>query len=512
MNITTNELKNLKPIVISIIGPTNEGKTSILRTLTGDSYFGNVNAYTGTTEKPEIQKVFYKGCELLQLIDTPGFQISSRILELLDQDETVRENNGRFTLKDILRVIPGCDENFRHDYRAWKELERCSVGILVINVKESPHQSLFEDSLKLLEASGKPIIALFNNIASDKTALQNDSVPDMLREWRSVLVQHRFYSCQVYDAHLRSLENEIRLFEKTLTFLDDPIQDGVLRLEMENRRNLERQRLDQSRRIIAELMLDVVCYLAVKNDVDLSNRTACVEELQEEFKQTVINREHRAHMDLLDVWGFRSGILNRKMMDLDREERENDELFGKNVGKHLKIGSGIGVGAGMVLGGIIEAGTLGMSMGGGIALGALIGGMFGGGTAGFFNHKYDRKNKKICMQLPEANWEILLVRAVELVKKLETRGMAVEDGTQLLISDKPAKIDVKDIMKELARVSGNTSLSLMLPDKAENTQRFSGLGIKRLLNNHDKQRRQEEVIRLATLLEKNISNDYISFQ
>ena len=74
MQVTNEELRALKPLVVAVVGPTNEGKTSILRTLTSDPNFGLVNAYNGTTVRAEIQKIFYKGVvEILQLVDTPGY-------------------------------------------------------------------------------------------------------------------------------------------------------------------------------------------------------------------------------------------------------------------------------------------------------------------------------------------------------------------------------------------------------------------------------------------------------
>ena len=82
MCLTSEQLSELKPLVVAVVGPTNEGKTSLLRTLTNDPDFGHVNAFTGTTVRAEIQKVFYRGiAEILQLIDTPGFQTSSEIME-----------------------------------------------------------------------------------------------------------------------------------------------------------------------------------------------------------------------------------------------------------------------------------------------------------------------------------------------------------------------------------------------------------------------------------------------
>ena len=152
MQVTNEELRALKPLVVAVVGPTNEGKTSILRTLTSDPNFGLVNAYNGTTVRAEIQKIFYKGVvEILQLVDTPGFQTSGEIYELLMEDEAVQERLGAFDLDDLFRVVPQQDDDFRHDLRAWREVARCDAVIFVVNVVENPKQSLLKYTLALLK-------------------------------------------------------------------------------------------------------------------------------------------------------------------------------------------------------------------------------------------------------------------------------------------------------------------------------------------------------------------------
>ena len=105
--LTQDELNRVTPLVVAIVGPTNEGKTSILRTLTNDPEFGCVNAYTGTTIRAEMQRVFCRGAaEILLLIDTPGFQTSSEILENVTENSLAQDQDGEYTLSDILAAIP----------------------------------------------------------------------------------------------------------------------------------------------------------------------------------------------------------------------------------------------------------------------------------------------------------------------------------------------------------------------------------------------------------------------
>ncbi|MBO7723040.1 MAG: GTPase domain-containing protein [Thermoguttaceae bacterium] len=113
--LSEEELSRLEPVIISVVGPTNEGTTSVLRTLTGDPQFGEINSLTGTTGHAEYKKIFYHDkAEVLRLIDTPGFQMSSAIVDQL------QEREGATGIEAILEAIPESDENYRHDLRAWK--------------------------------------------------------------------------------------------------------------------------------------------------------------------------------------------------------------------------------------------------------------------------------------------------------------------------------------------------------------------------------------------------------
>lgn len=353
MNVTSEELRALKPIVVATIGPTNEGKTSLLRTLTGDPNFGLVNAFNGTTVRAEIQKVFFRGiAEILQLVDTPGFQTSGEILEALAEDPEVEANDGAFGLDDVLRVVPKNDDDYRHDLRAWNEVARCDVVIFVANVVEDPNQSLIKHTLGILKNVGKPVVVAYNNLGdadenwesrgigkdgenggsrgsgkdgenggsqgsgkdggaegSGKMGGIGATFNDFRADWDAVLQKNGFYLIQTYDAHRRSFRDEIALFEKIAALVRDPLRRRVLQLEMEDRRIRELRRLENSRKIVAELLLDVAAYREIETNVAREDWRARLERLEDALKQNVMRREHQAHLELLETWesGLRCG-------------------------------------------------------------------------------------------------------------------------------------------------------------------------------------------------------------
>lgn len=464
MNVTSEELRALKPIVVATIGPTNEGKTSLLRTLTGDPNFGLVNAFNGTTVRAEIQKVFYRGiAEILQLVDTPGFQTSGEILETLAEDAEVEARGGAFGLDDVLRVIPRNDDDYRHDLRAWNEVARCDVVIFVANVVEDPNQSLIKHTLSILKNVGKPVVVAYNNLGAESENEETGvaTFDDFRADWDAILQKNGFYLIQTYDAHRRSFRDEIALFEKIAALVRDPLRRRVLQLEMEDRRARESRRLDNSRKIVAELLLDVAAYREIETNVAREDWRARLERLEDALKQNVMRREHQAHLELLETWGFRLGVLDREALVVDDVANETDQVFGAEAQRHFKVGGGVGAAVGAAVGAVVDVGTAGLSLGGGAALGAFLGGVLGGGGAAFYNRRYDAKGKKLTVRPDKDVAVVLTSRAVDLIQKLQTRGKAIEDSAQTLVSARPKRVDVPGLTAELAALAERDEYSKM---------------------------------------------------
>ena len=445
-----DELARVRPVVISVIGPTNEGKTSVLRTLTGDAKFGEVNALTGTTVRAEIQKVFYKGkTEILRLIDTPGFQMSGAILDRLEGGKT-QESGGKndFSLEAILAAIPSENVNFRHDQRAWNEVAECDIVIFVVNVAESPNAALLRDTLDLLAHVRKPIIALFNNVAVREGGAATSSVgaassaaseaPSAAErfddEWTEALRRRGIHLHQIYDAHRRRFSDEYELFEKIAVFLNDPLRQKAIRAERAERFRRETLRLDRSRQVIAEMAYDVALCRRSETNVPPAEKKEHEERLSAAMRDFVAEREHAAHRELLAIWDFNLGVLDRKAMSVTGDVAENDHIFGKKWTKHsgfgAKIGAAIGGGTGLLL----DVALAGLSLGTGTIFGAGLGAALGGGVGGYYNFAYDQKEKKITLKPKKEMFRPLLARSIELVRRLAGRGKAMEDNYQVFLT------------------------------------------------------------------------------
>ena len=70
---------------LAVVGHTNTGKTSLLRTLTRDVDFGDVSARPATTRHVEGTSILLDGRKVMELYDTPGLEDSIGLLDHLDK-------------------------------------------------------------------------------------------------------------------------------------------------------------------------------------------------------------------------------------------------------------------------------------------------------------------------------------------------------------------------------------------------------------------------------------------
>ena len=69
---------------VAVVGHTNTGKTSLLRTLARDVGFGEVSDSAGTTRHVEGLRLMADGVPAVELFDTPGMEDAIALLEFID--------------------------------------------------------------------------------------------------------------------------------------------------------------------------------------------------------------------------------------------------------------------------------------------------------------------------------------------------------------------------------------------------------------------------------------------
>src|SRR5690606_4850223 len=119
------------PVIIGVVGHTNTGKTSLVRTLLRLSQFGQIADRAGTTRHVEAAQLMVQGKSVIELRDTPGLEDSIALGELL-QEIIDQGNPGRKALQYLIEHHHAHSE-FEQEIKVLKQALACDVLFYVID-------------------------------------------------------------------------------------------------------------------------------------------------------------------------------------------------------------------------------------------------------------------------------------------------------------------------------------------------------------------------------------------
>ena len=147
-----------EPLVIAVVGHTNAGKTSLLRTLTRQVDFGEVSERPGTTRHAEALALRLQGQVAARFIDTPGLEDSVALLDFLGRQpgETRTERVRAFLAGPEARAA------FEQEAKVLRALlEQADCAMLVIDTRQ-PVLPKYRAEIEILVACAKPIMPVLN--------------------------------------------------------------------------------------------------------------------------------------------------------------------------------------------------------------------------------------------------------------------------------------------------------------------------------------------------------------
>jgi hypothetical protein len=355
---------DLPVLKIAVVGHTNTGKTSLVRTLTHDRQFGEVRDRGGTTRQITSVVLEVDGQALIELNDTPGLENAPELIEWLD-DLPGERHDGPERIERLLRDGQA-RRRFDQECRVLELMGQVDVGLYVIDARE-PVLEKYLDELAVLGRCARPLVMVLNFTAAD------DSRED---EWRQALARLSLHSVLAFDAVIRDPATEYRLFEKLKGLLD--AFAPTLKAWMAEREREDHRRQRAALAAIADLLIDVA---ACRRHYSLDNQQERQARL-EEIRQVVRRREQVCVEILLDLYRF--GREDYQDQDLPLTDgRWPDDLFDPQTLAHFGIHAGTFVGAGAGAGLIFDISTAGLSLGAGTLVGTLAGAGAGlAGTAG----------------------------------------------------------------------------------------------------------------------------------
>jgi GTPase SAR1 family protein len=394
---------------LAVVGHTNTGKTSLLRTLLHDADFGEVANAPATTR--HVEGAMLRIDELkLQWYDTPGIEDSISLLDYLEQlqQQEGRRLDGPAIIERFLDS-PESQGRFEQEARVLRQLLLCDAGLYVVDVRE-PVRSKHRDELAILARCGRPIIPVLNFLHS----------PDNFSEqWKEVLSRLGLHLIIEFDTVAPAIDGEQQLYQKLALVLDE--HRDVLRDLAEGANKRRQRRRLQGQELLAELLIDVSAFRR-QSDEDESER------VWQDMQDAVRQRENKFIRDLLALYRFHETDYEEDLLPISGERWESD-LFSSEALMDMGIRVGKGFAAGAMAGATVDIITGGLSLGTGTLVGGLVGGLWQGAEK-VGNRLLGMIQGYRELTVDDAVLRLLAVRGLSLLDALDRRGHAAQDRIQ----------------------------------------------------------------------------------
>ncbi|MGB6213755.1 GTPase/DUF3482 domain-containing protein [Pseudomonas mandelii] len=400
------------PLKLAVVGHTNVGKTSLLRTLTRDVGFGDVSHRPSTTRHVEGARLSVDGEPLLDLYDTPGLEDAIALLDYLERLERPGERlDGPARLA---RFLDGSEarQRFEQEAKVLRQLLASDAGLYVIDARE-PVLAKYRDELEVLASCGKPLLPVLNFVSS-----ANHREPD----WREALARLGLHALVRFDSVAPPEDGERRLYESLALLLENSREQLERLIADQQAQRLARQQ--SAARLIAELLIDcAACRRSVVSDAEQEQQAIS------ELRKAVRQREQRCVEGLLKLYAFRPQDAAPSELPL-LDGRWGDDLFNPETLKQLGVRVGGGIAAGAAAGAGVDLLVGGLTLGAAALAGAIAGGALQ--TARSYGSRLMGKIRgQRELTVDDSVLRLLALRQRQLLHALNARGHAAMDSIQV---------------------------------------------------------------------------------
>lgn len=423
-NMTKKTIASGEALKLAVVGHTNTGKTSILRTLLRDVYFGEVKNEAATTRHVEQARLTdsQTGEVLVALYDTPGLEDASGLMDWLE-DNTASRRDGierlqQFLAADIAQSIDSSRVSDSYDYsqeaKVIRKLLASDMAIYVVDARE-PVLGKYKDELAILSWAAIPVMPVFNFTDS-----QNANIDD----WQTMLARRNLHISTRFDSVAFEFEDEMRLWQNLATMLT---HSEMLEKLMARRTEDWAQLYDEANIIIADFLINVAAFVREISEDD--DPMPVLEQMQEAVRQSERAMQH----NLLNLYKFYDNAVAATPLELQAYQQDP---FDPELLKSYGIRTTSGAAAGALLGLGIDAAALGTTLGLGAAIGGIAGGLLSNTSS-----IADRITGVKRLYIDPATLTLLATRAIDLLTALRHRGHAATDATQLLYKGEKNSLD-----------------------------------------------------------------------
>ncbi|WP_296239937.1 MULTISPECIES: DUF3482 domain-containing protein [unclassified Psychrobacter] len=421
-SMTRKTIASGEALKLAVVGHTNTGKTSILRTLLRDVYFGEVKNEAATTRHVEQAKLTdsQTGEVLVVLYDTPGLEDASGLMDWLE-DNTASRRDGIERLQQFLAadIAQGgealnSNEDYSQEAKVIRQLLASDMAIYVVDARE-PVLGKYKDELAILSWAAIPVMPVFNF---------TDAQDANIDEWQTMLARRNLHISTRFDSVAFEFADEMRLWQNLATMLT---HSEMLEQLMARRTEDWAQLNDEANIIIADFLLNVASFVREISEDD--DPMPVLQQMQEAVRQS----ERAMQNNLLNLYKFYDNDVAATPLELKAYQQDP---FDPELLKSYGIRTTSGAAAGALLGLGIDAAALGTTLGLGAAIGGIAGGLLSNTSS-----IADRITGVKRLYIDPATLTLLATRSIDLLTALRHRGHAATDATQLLYKGEKSSIE-----------------------------------------------------------------------
>ncbi len=218
----------------AVLGHPNEGKSSVVSTLTEDDQI-RVSRVPGETKVSRTYTVKIDGHKIIRFVDTPGFQVPRQTLEWFKQYQG-----------DPSDIISGFIRKFKSDPFYADEVELLTpvakgAGIIYVVNGARPVRPDDVAEMEILRLTGRPRMAVINSKSVET---------DYTEQWRQEFRKH-FNAIRVFNSNTANFNERISMLESLKAIDQDWEMDlsrviTVFQNEMQRRIRLAAASITQS--------------------------------------------------------------------------------------------------------------------------------------------------------------------------------------------------------------------------------------------------------------------------
>ncbi len=467
------------PLVITIVGHTNVGKTSIVRTFSHDAHFGEVRDEPSVTRECNAKRIDSNGMTLARYYDTPGFERASQV---------ARECGPDLDLDKVSTVLSSSTgdkhDHWRKAHRSvWELVRRSHLILYVVDISTAPKHE-HEAELRLLKLLDVPLLVVSNF----ETAASS-----YREEWRRQLNLLFGPTLQLtpFDAHRRTPSDEKLLYLRLAASVTRTTHRQLLEFWLKIKEDGWQQAKQAAASKIAWTLLDLAAYRPEQTGVREELRSKAEQDVQKEFRRAVELREFEAMVQIAQAFHFERDVISNKPITECGIGHAHPSLWNTRNLVITSAAAGAGCGA------VIDAAFGFMTFGATAAIGAIV----GGATAylsGLYCPEWSEQTHTYSLRASEGLLLVILSRLLAIAEAIRTRGHGKE-------KESPEEIpsDLRDYKPtKRLRMLLNEALSQLTPSRTPSTNEPPSQGATLKLHEHITEEIAEIMTTIASTRDK----------